>query len=378
MKLKVNPPNNHHLRFKVVVFFIYSGLVYLGIASLYWFVVFPINFVEGFLEESQLNKLFFFVNKVEQKDQTLFFIAVVIMAIGLGILLKIYYLNKGLWRNIEKNGITLNTPRVTKEKEIIQSLNNALEWLSSDQIALRLGGIYALERIAKVSAEDHWKIMEILSTFVRYQSPWKVHVEMQKEINDSSSPLPITEDQKLPIDIQGALTVIARRDSSKELEDQKIDLRHATLMGANLTEANLQEAYLNAAKLQGASLNQANLKGASVIAANLEGADCNQANLQGAYLIKANLTETCLFDANLEGAFLRRAKLEKAILWNANLQRASLIKANLQEANLEGANLQGTDLRGANLQGAKNLSQKQIELAQIDSETILPDYLIRA
>ncbi|AOX01704.1 hypothetical protein BJP34_21695 [Moorena producens PAL-8-15-08-1] len=360
----------------MVVFFIYSGLVYLGIASLYWFVVFPINFIDGFLEKSQLNKLFFFVNKVEQKNQFLFFIAVVIMAIGLGVLLKLYYLNKGLW-NLSKTGITVKTPIGTEDKQIIQCLNNALGWLSSDQIALRLGGIYALERIAKVSAEDHWKIMEILSTFVRYQSPWKIHVEQQKQIDELSIPDQIAQGQKLPIDIQGALTVIGRRDSSKELEDEKIDLRHATLMGANLTEANLQEAYLNAAKLQGACLNQANLKGASVIGANLEGADCNQANLQGAYLIKANLTDACLFDANLEGAFLRRAKLEKAILWNANLQRASLIKANLQEANLEGANLEGTDLRGANLQGAKNLTQKQIELAQIDSETILPDYLIR-
>ncbi|NEO39373.1 MAG: pentapeptide repeat-containing protein [Moorea sp. SIOASIH] len=360
----------------MVVFLIYSGLVYLGIASLYWFVVFPINFIEGFLEKSQLNKLFFFVNQVEQKDQILFFIAVVIMAIGLVILIKIYYLNKGLY-NLSKTGITVKNTISTEDKQIIQCLNNALEWLSSDQIALRLGAIYALERIAKVSGEDHWKIMEILSTFVRYQSPWKINVEQQKQIDELSSPVQITQNQKLPIDIQGALTVIGRRDSSKELEDEKIDLRHATLIGANLTEANLQEAYLSGSKLQGACLNQANLKGAYVIGANLEGADCNQANLQGAYLIKANLTDACLSDANLEGAFLRSAKLEKAILWNANLQGASLIQANLQEANLEGANLQGTDLRGANLQGAKNLTQKQIELAQIDSETILPDYLIR-
>ncbi|EGJ29780.1 MULTISPECIES: pentapeptide repeat-containing protein [Moorena] len=377
MKLKVNQAKNHPLRFKMVVFLIYSGLVYLGIASLYWFVVFPINFLDGFLEESQLNKLFFLLNQVDEKDRIVFYIAVLIMAIGLVILLKIYYLSKRSF-DLEKTGISDKKAICSEDRQMIQCLNNALEWLSSDQIALRLGGIYALERIAKVSAQDHWKIMEILSTFVRYQSPGKIHVEMQKQINDSCSPLPITEDQKLPIDIQGALTVIGRRDSSKELEDDKIDLRHATLIGANLTEANLQEAYLNGSKLQGADLNQANLKGTYVIGANLEGADCNQANLQGAYLIKANLTDACLSDANLEGAFLRSAKLEQAILWNANLQRASLIQANLQEANLEGANLHGTDLRGANLQGAKNLTKKQIELAQIDSETILPYYLIRA
>jgi hypothetical protein len=35
------------------------------------------------------------------------------------------------------------------------------------QFETRLGGIYALERIAKDSEADHWPIMEILTAYVR-------------------------------------------------------------------------------------------------------------------------------------------------------------------------------------------------------------------
>jgi hypothetical protein len=33
--------------------------------------------------------------------------------------------------------------------------------------AVRLGGIYALERIAKNSETDYWSVMEVLSAYVR-------------------------------------------------------------------------------------------------------------------------------------------------------------------------------------------------------------------
>jgi hypothetical protein len=38
-------------------------------------------------------------------------------------------------------------------------------------LEVRLGGIYALERIARDSPTDHWTIIEVLSTYVRENSP---------------------------------------------------------------------------------------------------------------------------------------------------------------------------------------------------------------
>ena len=77
-----------------------------------------------------------------------------------------------------------------------------------------------------------------------------------------------------------------------------------------------------------------------------EQADLSGANLRDAYLRGANLD-----DANLSGA-----NLSGANLGGANLRDANLSGANLRDANLSGANLSGANLRDANLRGA-NLSE---------------------
>jgi hypothetical protein len=46
----------------------------------------------------------------------------------------------------------------------------AIEQLASDTLDMRLGGLYALERLAKGSARDHPMVMEVLSAFVRAHS----------------------------------------------------------------------------------------------------------------------------------------------------------------------------------------------------------------
>ena len=66
-----------------------------------------------------------------------------------------------------------------------------------------------------------------------------------------------------------------------------------------------------------------------------------------------------LSNADLELAFLGYANLEGAELSNANLERANLFSATLSNANLSNANLEGADLHSALLNGA-NLSNATI------------------
>jgi uncharacterized protein YjbI with pentapeptide repeats len=202
-----------------------------------------------------------------------------------------------------------------------------------------LGGIYALERIAKDSERDHWTIMEVLSAFVRENAPLKEDLKDKKAENEQ-------EPQKLRTDIQAALTVIGRRDPEKD--KGVLNLRSTDLRGANLSTAQLQ------------------------------GADFCEAKLQGAYLIKANLKEAQLVMANLEGAHIRHANLEKAKFWEANLRGAKLQEANLKEAGFYNANLELAVFEKANLEGAElseaiNLESWQIEKSFGDSKTLLPD-----
>jgi len=115
-------------------------------------------------------------------------------------------------------------------------------------------------------------------------------------------------------------------------------LEKAVASRANLTGANLTDAYLTYANLMGANLTDAYLAGANLTGANLTG---------------ANLTGANLTDANLAGANLAYANLTGANLTDAYLTDAYLAGANLTGANLAGANLTGAYLTDAYLAGAK-------------------------
>lgn len=104
------------------------------------------------------------------------------------------------------------------------------------------------------------------------------------------------------------------------------------------------------------------LKGADLGEANLEEAFLPGVNLQQAYLAFTNLQRAALWGANLQDARLGNAKLQRADLHKANLQGADLWYADLREARFAGA-----DLTGASLQNAR------LEDAVFDEKTKLPD-----
>src|SRR2546425_4452568 len=62
---------------------------------------------------------------------------------------------------------TAQTLRTTQEGQITDRFTKAITQLGDTNLAVRLGGIYALERIAKDSASDHGSVMEVLTAFVR-------------------------------------------------------------------------------------------------------------------------------------------------------------------------------------------------------------------
>jgi hypothetical protein len=70
-------------------------------------------------------------------------------------------------------------------------------------------------------------------------------------------------------------------------------------------------------------------------------------------LIQGIKTGANLRNANLENAYLENANLENAYLENANLRNAYLKNANLENANLRNAYLQNANLQNANLQFAE-------------------------
>jgi len=273
--------------------------------------------------------------------------------------------------------------RLTQTRLITERFSKAVEQLGSEKIEVRLGGIYALERIAQDSDRDHWTIMEVLTSFIQEKtsikrfSEEKIRVKAYERWQQGEKGGTDKQNWDLAVrdlaaelmakDIQAALTVIGRRKHKKDPLDKRLDFNDVYLIGANLRNANLggaifRNAALDRADLTGAVLRNTNLGGANLKNAILDSADFTDANftdadlrnarLDSAVLTGANFTDADFRNANLIGSILDSAVLTGADFRNAKLWYAFFRGTDLTGAFLLNAFLDGADFRGANLSSA--------------------------
>ena len=183
---------------------------------------------------------------------------------------------------------TRKTVELTEQGQVTDRYIRAIKQLGSQQLDVRIGGIYALERVAHDSPRDHAAVMRVLAVFVREHS--REQWPPRKQKTDATPP------RETRPDVQAALRVIGRRDST--LDPKVIDLYAANLTCAsfyasNLKDADLIEVDLTGAYLKRADLTGADLKRATLTCANLKGADLTGAkNLTEVDLTGADLTDT--------------------------------------------------------------------------------------
>jgi Pentapeptide repeats (8 copies) len=207
--------------------------------------------------------------------------------------------------------LTFRQFQLNQEGHITDRFTHAIDQLGDDKLAVRVGGIAALGRIARDSAKDHEPVMESLAAFLREQS---------SELGRSQEESPSADTPHLRGDLQAAATILGYRPVSRRRdESRRINLRNTYLGRAHLRKAHyermaLTNADFRSAQLTGIYLNYALLRGARFERAVLE-----EANFTGAFLVgadlrfarlgRANFDEAWLFGANLEGAHVRHADL---------------------------------------------------------------------
>ncbi|MFF8290495.1 pentapeptide repeat-containing protein [Streptomyces sp. NPDC016309] len=309
--------------------------------------------------------------------------------------------------------------RLGEQGQVTSRFNAAISNLGSDSEDVRLGGLYALERLMHDSARDHPTVVSVVSAYVRRHAPVRAGAAQKPVSTDVDAAMavllrrPSVAGRQAIVDLsradlrgwkpahQGAEAVrwggamlAGANLSGVNLSSGKLRgavLGGATLRGTPLDGADLRESTLDGADLREASVNQADLGGAS-----LDGADLRQTNLTYANLSKswvcgitcANLTGTDLTGANLAGAVAAEANLTKAILcWTGTMfigsvdapaspatervvrSCATLRGADLSRAQLTGLDLAGADLRSAILTGADltkaNLAKADLRKADL-------------
>ena len=203
---------------------------------------------------------------------------------------------------------------VAGQQQATDRFAQALDQLGSEQLDVRLGGIYGLERIAARAsggpasaaagayvappapgdppsvwwgAEDRVQVFEILSAYVRTTSH-------RPPIGPAGS----TDLQVRQADVHAAVTVLARRTVLDG--DPPLDLSGSVLPGARLGWARLAGADLRGADVSGTSLQHAELAGAHLEQSLLCGTEFQDADLRGAHLAGARVSADTRWPAGFD------------------------------------------------------------------------------
>lgn len=219
---------------------------------------------------------------------------------------------------------------------------------------VRLGGIYALEKLAHDYLPLHWQIMEILCAYVRKNAGAPKLCSDDIDAIYAKAPAQRTEEERAElreregalkpfVDVQAALTVIGRR-SEKQRRFEQREAKARDTSDAGLLD--LRACHLGGIDLRGL---------------RFEGADFSRSCLERAMLSEAHLERASLLYAHLQRTWLGGGHLEGSKLYAADLTGARLGKAHIQ---------------GADFEMARGLTQRQLNLAIGDEGTTLPHGLV--
>lgn len=282
------------------------------------------------------------------------------------------------WRRLQTAESQQITERFTRAIDQI----GATDQEGKPRLEVRLGGIYALERIMHDSERDHRTIVEVLVAYVRENAP---------RATEDTSPyhqLGRGERESHPgprTDVQAAVTVIGRRPKRWSDDGVRMDLGGLYLRKIDLRGARFAEAVFAGSDLSGGKLDDADLSRASLFEATLTGAILDGASLCGASLHEASMAEVKagilaggadLSYADLAGANLRESTFLESDLRYASLDNADLRKGTFMHVNLSGATFHGATLAGAVIKSSGVITSQLLQ-ASDPTESRLDEAVMR-
>ena len=252
-----------------------------------------------------------------------------------------------IWR-----GVVAERQATTAQQGLLnERYQKGAAMLGSEVLSVRLGGIYALQRLAEESpGQYHIQIMRLFCAFVRFPTKDQ-SLESGQTVIEPGTLLGNRQDVEAVIQMIGSRA--KSRIALERIANFNLDMRGADLPTAQFLGADLSNAMFHNSNLSGANF------------ANTDLTDCflSYSDLSQAQFHNVTFTRTRLGSANLSGAMLQDADLSRVIFHNANLSGTNLLRANLSEAifqdakasnaSFEGAKLVLAGFLGADLSGAR-------------------------
>lgn len=294
--------------------------------------------------------------------------------------------------------------QTAEQSYITDQINTAVQGLGTERtvkrdgeeetapnLEVRIGAIYLLGRIAEDSLRDHISIMEILSAYIRENSPvasskrfplgrWPMYSRPETDLQKS---------EKFPWkqvrfhghgnfrswsftlhprnDIQAAMRVIGQRNESQRSIERnaktygklgfRIDLRGCNLQGIDGSELDFSRVLFNGSNLEGARFNSAIFNEAIFHDCELSAtnfAKCEMRNCEFERLVVeavnfggADLRDTVFVGCKMVDANFNRATLASTTIHRKTEFENCFMGANLRDCRFENGSVRDSTLVGA-------------------------------
>lgn len=205
--------------------------------------------------------------------------------------------------------VTKNTAvqiALLKDAQFNEVFSKSVEQLGSKELTTKLGGIYALERIAQESKELHPQIMEILASYVRAECPWPL---------PDGTPEPVPTPTPKRSDIQSIIDVITRRRTEHDSQ-ARINLQSSNLSGCDVSE----RKWINV--------------------------DFSFSNFDYLNFMYAQLTDCSFYDSHLTHVSFISCKLMSVGFWRSDLTDSDFRDSEVTKCDFDKCNLQNTVFKG--------------------------------
>jgi hypothetical protein len=170
---------------------------------------------------------------------------------------------------------------LTQDKQETETFAKAVEQLGSTNIAVRLGGIYTLDRIARKSKDDYFPALQVLTGYLRDVS----------SMGSAQTPAQLSPgNSTCPVDYQAILTIVGQR-YWPDAPGYSLDLSYTNLRDAWLPSADMSNIYFWRVKFTGVNFTDADLSEADFFEAKLHYCNFTNAKLSGANFEGAEIFE---------------------------------------------------------------------------------------
>lgn len=269
---------------------------------------------------------------------------------------------------------TVRTFTLNRQGQFATRYTQAIDQLASEKEDVRIGGLYALERISKDSPRDYLTVIQVFMSFIRGRS------ERRK------SPLKWPEEgmtgEQLTPDAQTALHILGRRGPQ---QGEGLYLQGLQAFGANFQDGDwrrtdFSDAVLPHSNFFGSDVSRSSFDYGFLMRVKFDSADARNSFFRGSRLegtaISAKFCR-CSFAGSQVTLDFTGADLAGADFGGFFQSDGVRVNdpARLGGSDFRDANLQGVNFEGVDLSAVSNLKPEQVADIVADADTTLPSHL---